>query len=143
VEGITLDRLFSKAYERPLSDLYEILIQPIERELSGKKRLVIVPHGMLHYLPFQALLSKEGKYLIESFGMSYLPSATVLKYARAKNKGNRVDLFAAGNPATGLAPLPAAELEVKEVSTILRRSWFLQASRQQRSPSRVKGRSMI
>ena len=125
VEGITLDRLFSKAYERPLSDLYKILIQPIERELSGKKRLVIVPHGMLHYLPFQALLSREGKYLIESFSISYLPSATVLKYARAKNKGNHVDLFAVGNPATGLAPLPAAELEVKEVSAIFEKKLVL------------------
>ena len=125
VEGITLDRLFSKAYERPLSDLYEILIQPIEKEIFGKKNLIIVPHGMLHYLPFQALLSREGKYLIESFTISYLPSATVLKYARVKNKGNRKDLFAVGNPATGLAPLPAAELEVKEVSAIFEKRLVL------------------
>jgi CHAT domain-containing protein len=125
VEGITLDRLFSKAYERPLSDLYEILIQPIEKEIFGKKNLIIVPHGMLHYLPFQALLSREGKYLIESFTISYLPSATVLKYARVKNKGNRKDLFAAGNPATELPPLPAAELEVKEVSAIFEKRLVL------------------
>jgi CHAT domain-containing protein len=125
VEGITLDRLFSKAYERPLSDLYEILIQPIEKEIFGKKNLIIVPHGMLHYLPFQALLSREGKYLIESFTISYLPSATVLKYARVKNKGNRKDLFAAGNPATELPPLPASELEVKEVSAIFEKRLVL------------------
>jgi CHAT domain-containing protein len=118
VDGITLDRLITKTYERPLSELYEMLIQPIEAEISVKKNLVIVPHGMLHYLPFQALLSREGKYLIESFTISYVPSASVLKYARAKNKGNRVDLFAVGNPATGLSPLPAAEVEVKEVSAI-------------------------
>jgi tetratricopeptide (TPR) repeat protein len=97
VEGITLNRMLTKTYEQPLSDLYEILVQPIEGEISGKKHLVIVPHGMLHYLPFQALLSKRGKYLIESFTISYLPSASVLKYARVKNKGNRMELFAAGN----------------------------------------------
>jgi len=78
VEGITLDRLLSKVHEKPLLELYEILIQPIERELTGKKHLVVVPHGMLHYLPFQALLSKERKYLIESFTISYLPSWSVL-----------------------------------------------------------------
>jgi CHAT domain-containing protein len=94
VEGITPDRLLSRVYERPLLELYEILIQPIEKEIFGKKNLIIVSHGMLHYLPFQALLSRDGKYLIESFSISYLPSATVLKYARVKNKGNRVDLFA-------------------------------------------------
>jgi CHAT domain-containing protein/tetratricopeptide (TPR) repeat protein len=124
VEGITLD-LFSKAYEKPLLDLYEVLIQPIEEEISNKKNLVIVPHGMLHYLPFQALLSKEGKYLLESFNISYLPSASVLKYARAKNKGNRVDLLAVGNPATGLSPLPAAEVEVKEVSAMFEKKLVL------------------
>jgi CHAT domain-containing protein len=125
VEGITLDRLFSKAYERPLSDLYEILIQPIEKEILGKKNLIIVPHGMLHYLPFQALLSRDRKYLIESFSISYLPSATVLKYARAKNKGNRLDLFAAGNPVTGFELLPAAEEEVREVSTLFEKRLVL------------------
>ncbi len=125
VERVALDQLISKAYERPLSELYEILIQPIEREISGKKRLVIVPHGMLHYLPFQALLSREGKYLIESFTISYLPSATVLKYARAKNRGNHVDLFAVGNPVTGLSPLPAAEQEVQEVSAIFEKKLVL------------------
>jgi len=125
VEEITLDRLFSKEYEKPLLDLYEVLIQPIEEEISNKKNLVIVPHGMLHYLPFQALLSKEGKYLLESFNISYLPSASVLKYARAKNKGNRVDLLAVGNPATGLSPLPAAEVEVKEVSAMFEKKLAL------------------
>jgi len=125
VEEITPDRLLSKVYERPLLELYEILIQPIEKEIFGKRNLIIVPHGMLHYLPFQALLSKDGKYLIESFSISYLPSATVLKYARAKNRGNRVDLFAVGNPVTGLTPLPATEVEVKEVSAIFEKKLVL------------------
>ena len=134
VEGITLDRLLTKIYEKPLSELYEILIKPIEKEISGKKHLVIVPHGMLHYLPFQALLSKEGKYLIESYTISYLPSASVLKYARWNNKGNRTDLFAVGNPFTELSPLPAAEMEVKEVSAIFKKKLVL-TGRQATKPS--------
>ncbi len=125
VEGITPDRLLMKTYERPLSELYEVLIRPIEGAISGKKNLVIVPHGMLHYLPFQALLSKEGKYLIESFTISYLPSGSVLKYARTKNKGNRVDLFAVGNPSTDLPPLPAAEVEVQQVSVLFKKKLVL------------------
>jgi CHAT domain-containing protein/uncharacterized protein HemY len=125
VEGITLDRLVRKTYEKSLSELYGMLIQPIEREISGKKHLVIVPHGMLHYLPFQALVSKEGRYLMESFTISYLPSATVLKYARGINKGNRVDLFAVGNPITDLPPLPAAEQEAQEVSALFEKKLLL------------------
>jgi CHAT domain-containing protein len=80
---------------------------------------------MLHYLPFQALLSKEGRYLIDSFSLSYLPSATVLKYARERNKGNRVALFAVGNPVTDLPPLPAAEQEAQEVSALFEKRLLL------------------
>jgi CHAT domain-containing protein len=139
VEGITLDRLSKKTYERSVSELYDILIQPIEEEISGKKHLVIVPHGMLHYLPFQALLSKRGKYLIESFTVSYLPSASVLKYARLKNKGNRMELFAAGNPTTGLASLPAAEEEVRELSTLFKKRLILTGK--EATKTSVKGQS--
>jgi len=134
VEGITLDRLVRKTYEKSLSELYEMLIQPIEKEIFGKKHLVIVPHGMLHYLPFQALVSKEGRYLIESFTISYLPSATVLKYARGRNKGNRVGLFAVGNPITDLPPLPAAEQEAQEVSALFEKKLLL-IGRQATKPS--------
>ena len=51
VEGISLELLAKKDYQQYLSGLYDILITPVEEEISGKKHLVIVPHGMLHYLP--------------------------------------------------------------------------------------------
>jgi CHAT domain-containing protein len=124
-EGLTVRVFTSKDYEKPLTDLYQILIQPVEQELAGKKHLVVVPHGMLHYLPFQALRSPEGKYLIESHTVSYLPSASVLKYAREKNRQNHADLFAVANPKTDLSPLPAAELEAREVSALFTRKEVL------------------
>jgi CHAT domain-containing protein len=142
VEGISLERLAMKDYQKPLSDLYDILIRPIEGEISAKKHLVIVPHGMLHYLPFHALLSKKGGktgYLVESFAISYLPSASVLKYARIKNRGKRQDLFAVGNPSTGLEPLPAAEQEAREVSALFDRKLVLTA--EQATETSVKRRS--
>ncbi len=125
MEEITLDRLLSKVYEKPLRYLHEILIQPVLGELIEKKNLVIVPHGMFHYLPFQALLSRYGIYLIESFTISYLPSASVLKYVRVKNKGNLKALFTAGNPSTDLLRLPSAELEVREVSALFEKKLVL------------------
>ena len=124
-EGLTVKALTSKDYEKPLTDLYQILIKPVEQELAGKKHLVVVPHGMLHYLPFQALRSPEGQYLIESHTVSYLPSASVLKYAREKNRGNHEDLLAVANPKTDLSPLPAAELEAREVSALFNRKQVL------------------
>jgi len=124
-EGLTVKVLMSKEYEKPLTELYGLLIKPVEQELEGKRHLVVIPHGMLHYLPFQALRSAEGKYLIESYTVSYLPSASVLEYAREKNRGNRADLFAVANPKTDLSPLPAAELEAREVSALFNRKEVL------------------
>jgi len=124
-EGLSVKALMSKEYEKPLTALYGLLIKPVEKELEGKKHVVVIPHGMLHYLPFQALRSPEGKYLIESYTVSYLPSASVLKYAREKNRGNQSDLFAVANPKTDLSPLPAAELEAREVSALFKRKEVL------------------
>lgn len=38
-----------------LSQLYDLLIAPIEEVLADYSHLIIVPHGPLHYLPFHAL----------------------------------------------------------------------------------------
>ena len=115
-EGVSLRLFQSREYEKPLADLYEMLVKPVEKEISAKKHLVVVPHGMLHYLPFHALRSPQGTYLLESHSLSYLPSASVLKYARAKNHKNRNAFLVAANPETGLPPLPSAEVEAREVS---------------------------
>ncbi len=61
-----------------LGTLYDQLIRPI-RELLGKRRLLIVPHRILHYVPFHAL--HDGfNYLIESHEVSCVPSASVLHH---------------------------------------------------------------
>jgi CHAT domain-containing protein len=76
-------------------------------------------------LPFQALRNQQGRYLAESYSLSYLPSASVLKYARDKNSENRTALLAVGNPVTDLAALPAADKEAREVATLFDRRLVL------------------
>lgn len=128
-EGVPLKMLTSKEYEKPLSDSYDILIRPAEGDITAKRHLVIVPYGILHYLPFHASRNPSGKYLMESNTVSYLPSATVLKYARLKNRGNRVDLMAVANPVTDLTPLPGAEVEAREVSALFEKRLVLTGSK--------------
>jgi len=125
VEEVYKSGLLLPGYLEILTELDRILIHPVEGELSGKRHLVIVPHGVLHYVPFHALILDDGRYLIESFTLSYLPSASVLSYVRAKNKGNREALFAVGNPATDLSSLPKAEAEAREVSALFDRKLLL------------------
>lgn len=61
--------------------LYELLLEPIPNIQNA--RLVIIPDGELHVLPFGALTSPDGQYVLESHIISYAPSATVLEYVTA------------------------------------------------------------
>ena len=60
--------------------LYDRLLGPVSAALSGKRRLYLVPHGPLHYVPFQALLAPDGETLLRPGGpeLVYGPSASVL-----------------------------------------------------------------
>jgi CHAT domain-containing protein len=53
------------------------------------QRLVVIPHGALHYVPFHALLNRKG-YLIDQFEISYSPSATVLRLCREMARQTQV-----------------------------------------------------
>ena len=66
-----------------LRNLYEQLIAPIADALGGSKRLIIVPHQMLHYIPFHALFDGEN-YLIDNYAISYAASASVLRICRSR-----------------------------------------------------------
>src|SRR5262249_40013451 len=62
------------------SDLYAKLIAPWRDRLSsGVRRLIIVPDGVLHSLPFEALAGPgfRPRLLVEDFVVSYAPSATI------------------------------------------------------------------
>ena len=59
-----------------LRSLYDLLLRPVEERI-GQRRLIIVPHRALHYLPFHALYDGT-QYLIERREIGYAPSAVVL-----------------------------------------------------------------
>jgi CHAT domain-containing protein len=61
-----------------LCTLYDWLLRPIEG-LLDRRRLLVVPHRVLHYIPFQALCDGVS-YLIERREVCCAPSAAVLHY---------------------------------------------------------------
>ena len=65
-----------------LRELHNELMAPIERFWRGE-RLIIVPHDVLHYIPFHALHDGES-YLIDRYQISYAPSATVFSICQQK-----------------------------------------------------------
>ncbi len=67
-----------RATRANLARLREILVDPIADVLT-QKRLVVVPHGLLHKVPFHALPWDAG-WMSERFEIRYAPSASVYHY---------------------------------------------------------------
>jgi CHAT domain-containing protein len=84
------------------SQLYEILISPIEKYLSGDKVIIVVPDGNLSKLPFSALVDPNSKrYLVENFAIGYSPSVTIFIYCFEKGlslANQEKKLLVIGNP---------------------------------------------
>jgi CHAT domain-containing protein len=72
------------AINQHLIEIYRQVFAVLEPQLACQK-LIIIPHGALHYVPFHALLDRRG-YLIDRFEISYAPSATVLKLCRIRGR---------------------------------------------------------
>ena len=94
-----LDNPASSGYMESSHRLYARLIQPIESSL-GHRNLIIVPHGSLHYLPFNVLHNGKG-YLIDHYSIRVLPSASVIKYLTAKKSSQPANILVFGNPDLG------------------------------------------
>lgn len=104
--------MFGKQIEHS-RQLYRELIEPAGKLLTGKRKLIIVPSGILHYLPFEVLL-KSGEadslasgaagnwpYLLKDYAISYVPSAGVLASLRSRSgtgAGPRKDFLAFADP---------------------------------------------
>ena len=69
-----------RALNEHLRRLYNLVFAPVEKVLDGD-RLIVIPHGALHYVPFHALYEGED-YLVDRFEISYAPSTAVLKLCR-------------------------------------------------------------
>jgi CHAT domain-containing protein len=61
--------------------LYNLLLEPIPG-LDQKLRITIVPDGFLHLLPFDAILTPSGRFLLDSHLIDYSPSSTVMLLLR-------------------------------------------------------------
>ncbi|MCD6365903.1 MAG: CHAT domain-containing protein, partial [Bacteroidales bacterium] len=78
-------------------ELYKFLFGSIETQLAGKDELIIIPDGILSFLPFETLIMPDGRYLIEKYNIKYTQSLTVSGIIdRRKYRQNRKTLLAFG-----------------------------------------------
>lgn len=71
-----------------LQKLYDLLLRPVSQVLASCEHLIVVPYGMLHYLPFHCLYDGT-QYVVERLNISYLPAAALWEICR--QRGERVE----------------------------------------------------
>ena len=59
-----------------LQKLYDLLLSPVSHLISRSKHLIVIPYGMLHYLPFHCLFDGM-QFVVEHLDVSYLPAAAL------------------------------------------------------------------
>jgi CHAT domain-containing protein/Tfp pilus assembly protein PilF len=127
-------------FRAPARHLYDLLLGPAAAEIRGKRTLCIVPNGSLWDLPFQALQPNGTEVLLDRHALHYAPSLAFLDELAARRAPRPAgadpappSLLAVGNPApkagtvvpadsrrglAGLAPLPDAEREVRDLAKL-------------------------
>ncbi len=104
-----------------LQQLHQVLIAPIQDLLPThpESHVVFVPQGSLFLVPFAALQSPNGTYLIEHHTLRTASSIQALQLLQPHNQPSRPieTALVIGNP-TG--DLPAAEQEAKAIARLLR-----------------------
>lgn len=98
------------------SDLYQSILALVEKDIKTDK-LIIVPHGVLHKVPFSAL-HDGSKYLIDKYSISVFPAASVIEYVIKKRKSEKEKLLVLANPQTDYVSLVFAEVEAKILSAM-------------------------
>lgn len=96
-----------------------------------ESRLIIVPYRCLHQLPFHTL-PYEGQLLMSNKTISYLPSASVLRYLQADSTPETdITILAVGNPwnmssknsltleESHLHELPSTQVEVEAIGQLI------------------------
>jgi len=97
-------------------ELYELLLGPVRPLVTGKN-LLVVPHGVLHYLPFAALYDGSD-YLMQSTLIRFLPSASTIRFLRTPSGTQKDPVFVLANPdlQDPAMDLPFAETEGKFIA---------------------------
>jgi CHAT domain-containing protein len=111
---LTFEQSMLNSVQTHLRQLYDEVLAPLRSRLRAQ-HLIIVPHGVLHYLPFHALFDGTA-YTIDSFTISYAPSASVFAHCQEKRAPTSGGTLILGVP-DGQAPFILEE--VQSVASIL------------------------
>lgn len=100
--------------------LYDLLIAPLDASIGAAERVVLLPHGPLHQLPFAALLDPAGDPLLDRApALVATPSATLLLRApRSRGPAPRRSCLALGYNGDEARGLRHPEAEAAAVASL-------------------------
>jgi CHAT domain-containing protein/Tfp pilus assembly protein PilF len=117
--------------------LSRTLMAPVLARVPEHAHLVIVPHAILSYVPFEVLADERGRYLVERNTISYTPSVSSLAFLRqrARQSATRSAVVAVGSPVMAaseqaderaaplewvglLKPLPYSGVELERIADL-------------------------
>jgi CHAT domain-containing protein len=119
------------------------LLLPKDLDIENRARLIVVPDGSLHLLPFEALQAADATYVIQAHEVTYAPSASALYFLKSKAEetaaGRAPEVLAVGGipysesevaraaktrgyDSGKLGDLPASEEEARTATDTLRGS---------------------
>jgi len=105
--------------------LYELLIKPMEEQIKDKKNLVIVPDGILTFVPFGTLVDGNGQHLVEKYSISYIQSLDIRKLIREREYDeNRKPLLAFGGAVYENSDFKAEMIENKAQLAVLTKNIY-------------------
>jgi len=122
VTKLTVNRLSRQVREQG-RELYRMLVAPLADSIAGKKRLLIVPDGVLANVPFESLTDDAGHYLLEKYAVVYSQSASgslMLQALALEAPAPAQDLLAFGDPVYDVSSLPPIPYTREEVTGIAR-----------------------
>jgi CHAT domain-containing protein len=98
-----------------LKSLYRSLLQPAESFLVDRGRVIIVPYGATHAVPFQALYTGE-RFIVEQFELSLCSSSSLLGLCVDRPRQNRRSALVVANSDGGA--LPAVLNEARAIASL-------------------------
>jgi CHAT domain-containing protein len=102
--------------QRVLGRLYGELIAPIAAWIHDERRLIVIPHGVLHRIPFAALYDGQ-QYLIQKREVVVGPSASALAFCRRPITNPKAETLVVAHGDDG--KLPGAIAEAERVAKLL------------------------
>ena len=100
----------SKDVTAAARSLDERVMRPVRKLLGDARQVFVSPDGALNLVPFAALVDEQGKYLVETYSLTYLTSGRDLLRLQVSAESREPPLviadplFGTAGPAAGGAP---------------------------------------